>query len=501
MTVQQLRQRCRRAVVAAFTTLFLPEGYPASVSADYTRYQVCDTLQALCSSVTGTLSTRSILRGVGVGEVEATVLGSTLNWVLRDGVAMVSRLAFASIISSDLDNDAKRYRLVADITNDVGLFLEIFSSHLPVWLFFPVICLAAIFKSICGVAGGATRASLTQHFALVQNTADVSAKDGSQETAVNLLGMFLGIAVAMLVPETFAPTCLIVALVVGLHLLSNYVGVKSLVLHHFNEGRYLAVLRHMASAPINSAVPEHHLGANLSILSPALTNVTEPVVLPVQRPVPVSLGVSFADVRRRMKQCESRNDGTAVVLLDDLTLRSNPLEPSQRSFETATESLTELLERNGFAAFLEVRARHPSGSGLPGRGVSQDDRGDSVTLAAYVVFGAAVNVSMDSQYYAETVLHAYAECVADSVPGLRAALLRTQQRPTPPAPHTVSSPSGGGQPRRGSREGFLQAVRAAGWRTDRTQMRVRDVRAEVVVGDANDATAREAAAGGHAKTS
>ena len=35
-------------------------------------------------------------------------------------------------------------------------------------------------QSIVGVAGGATRASLTEHQARKNNMADVSAKDGSQ---------------------------------------------------------------------------------------------------------------------------------------------------------------------------------------------------------------------------------------------------------------------------------------------------------------------------------
>jgi hypothetical protein len=44
------------------------------------------------------------------------------------------------------------------------------------------------------VAGGATRAALTQHFAAAGNAADVSAKEGSQETATTLLGMLAGMA-------------------------------------------------------------------------------------------------------------------------------------------------------------------------------------------------------------------------------------------------------------------------------------------------------------------
>ena len=47
-------------------------------------------------------------------------------------------------------------------------------------------------NSLVGVAGGATRAALTEHQARRNNMADVSAKDGSQETAVGLISLLLG---------------------------------------------------------------------------------------------------------------------------------------------------------------------------------------------------------------------------------------------------------------------------------------------------------------------
>jgi hypothetical protein len=38
--------------------VFLPEGYPNSVSGDYLPYQMWDTMQAFCSTVTGILAHR-----------------------------------------------------------------------------------------------------------------------------------------------------------------------------------------------------------------------------------------------------------------------------------------------------------------------------------------------------------------------------------------------------------------------------------------------------------
>ena len=70
------------SLVRLFTEIFLPQGYPASVTQDYLTYQVWDTIQALCSSVTGVLSTRAILRGVGVGNEAATVSGAVLQVII-----------------------------------------------------------------------------------------------------------------------------------------------------------------------------------------------------------------------------------------------------------------------------------------------------------------------------------------------------------------------------------------------------------------------------------
>lgn len=62
---------------------FLPEGYPQSVSDDYLEYQFWDSIQALCSSVTGLLSTRAILQGVGVGEATATPTAAVFQVLLK----------------------------------------------------------------------------------------------------------------------------------------------------------------------------------------------------------------------------------------------------------------------------------------------------------------------------------------------------------------------------------------------------------------------------------
>ena len=75
--------------------------------------------------------------------------------------------------------------------------------------------LGTVCKALCGVAAGSTRAAISQHFATSNNVSgksrtlasahliwrrrcrcvylDVSAKEGTQETAVTLVGLVLGL--------------------------------------------------------------------------------------------------------------------------------------------------------------------------------------------------------------------------------------------------------------------------------------------------------------------
>ncbi|KAI0216134.1 RUS1 family protein C16orf58, partial [Lamellibrachia satsuma] len=69
-------------------SVFLPQGYPESVSDDYMDYQIWDTMQAFCSSITGALAAQAILKGVGVGDENATVLAATMTWLIK-GTSLV----------------------------------------------------------------------------------------------------------------------------------------------------------------------------------------------------------------------------------------------------------------------------------------------------------------------------------------------------------------------------------------------------------------------------
>lgn len=162
-----------------------------------------------------------------------------------------------------MDGDCKKWRLFADIVNDTAMFFELlvpfatdFSLH--------VLCITTAMKAIVGVAGNATRASITQHQAIKGNMADVSAKDGSQETCVNLLASIVGVFMLALFNEG-PQEWYIFFLLTAVHLIANYLAVKSLIFTHLNNVR-LAIV---SSTYIHyDAVP-----------TPYKVNKKEPVIL------------------------------------------------------------------------------------------------------------------------------------------------------------------------------------------------------------------------------
>lgn len=224
-----------------FCQVFLPAGYPDSVSSDYASYQIWDTIQAFCSTISGTLTTHAILRGIGVGNESATALSATATWVLKEGAGHCGRIVFAWARGTQLDLDSKKWRLRADVLNDVAMFVEIFVLPHFVEHSTYVLCGTTTLKAIVGVAGGATRAALTQHHAIRGNMADVAAKDGAQETCVNLVASMLGLFLLTAV-RTQTVLYAVFAMVTLAHVLANWRAVRAVCLRTFNESRLLIAL-------------------------------------------------------------------------------------------------------------------------------------------------------------------------------------------------------------------------------------------------------------------
>ncbi|KAJ4750677.1 Protein root UVB sensitive 3 [Rhynchospora pubera] len=222
---------------------FVPEGFPSSVTLDYVPFQIWDTLQGLSTYIRAMLSTQALLSAIGVGETTATVIGATFQWFLRDFTGMLGGILFTFYQGSNLDSNAKMWRLVADFMNDLGMLMDLLSPLFPS-AFILIVCLGSISRSFTGVASGATRAALTQHFALERNAADISAKEGSQETLATMTGMVIGMLLAHITRGNALAIWVSFLSLTMFHLYANYKAVQCLSLTTLNCERSSILLKH-----------------------------------------------------------------------------------------------------------------------------------------------------------------------------------------------------------------------------------------------------------------
>ncbi|KAH9908197.1 vitamin B6 photo-protection and homoeostasis-domain-containing protein [Xylariomycetidae sp. FL2044] len=297
--------------------VFLPAGYPHTVTPDYTPYQVYDSLQAFFSTIAGLLASRAVLEGFGVGSSSSsstsdsdssgsgsgspssssgtrTATLAVLLTVLQESTGRLATILFAHRAGRALEPESKRYRFLADILNDAALALDLASpvlaaassssssasgggagSDAPRVL---ALCASGVLRALCGVAGGAAKASLSAHFASASSSssssssspysdshkgkgdgdgddgggggrgggekgslAELSAKDGSQETVVSLLGMLCGSLFVGRVSGRAAVWSWM-AVLLALHLWTNYRAVRAVQLRTLNRQRATLLL-------------------------------------------------------------------------------------------------------------------------------------------------------------------------------------------------------------------------------------------------------------------
>uniref|UniRef100_A0A8C6B8B9 RUS family member 1 n=1 Tax=Monodon monoceros TaxID=40151 RepID=A0A8C6B8B9_MONMO len=270
------------------------EGFPDSVSPDYLPYQLWDSVQAFASSLSGSLATHAVLLGIGVGNAKASVSAATATWLVKDSTGMLGRIIFAWWMGSKMDCNAKQWRLFADILNDVAMFLEIMAPMFPT-CFTMTICISNLAKCIVGVAGGATRAALTMHQARRNNMADVSAKDGSQETLVSLAGLLVSLLMLPLVSDCPSLSLGCFFLLTALHIYANYRAVRALVIETLNEGRLWLVLKHFLQRG--------------EVLGPASANQMEPLWTGFWPSLSLSLGVPLHRVTSSVFELQKLVEG------------------------------------------------------------------------------------------------------------------------------------------------------------------------------------------------
>lgn len=201
-------------------------------------------MQAFSSSIAAMLSSRAVLEGVGVGDATANATTALLLSILQDSVGRITTIMFAHRFGMSLEPECKMYRLLADILNDTGFVLDCLSPIFPKPTRVVILSFSSILRSLCGVAAGSAKASLSAHFAKQGNLGELNAKDSSQETVISLAGMLFGSWVITWV-KTPVATWTALILLLSIHLETNRRAVRAVKMQTLNRQRATLLYHHL----------------------------------------------------------------------------------------------------------------------------------------------------------------------------------------------------------------------------------------------------------------
>ena len=87
----------------------------------------------------------------------------------------IATILFAHRLGSAFEPECKKWRLAADVFNDLAMVLDCLCPMFSKPWRFGVFCASSMLRALCGVAAGSAKASLSAHFAQKGNLGDVNA--------------------------------------------------------------------------------------------------------------------------------------------------------------------------------------------------------------------------------------------------------------------------------------------------------------------------------------
>jgi hypothetical protein len=267
--IERDERSLRDRFVAWLTRVYLPVGYPHTVTQDYLSYTIYRVMQNLASAIMTVLSTECLLYGLGLGaKVKATAAATA--WVVKDGLGYFTKVVFGSYSGGKLDSDPKSWRISADITEDIGGAMEVVMPVLSFPGSFIIIAsFTNVLKGVAAMTGTATRHVIYRQLVAggSENIADVATKGESQGVTCKMLGLGAGIAISSTLGQNYPALLTAYAICAAIHLSANWRSMKCVQFSVFNKQR-LAIALHRAFENLPVPTPTEVSRAERIILPP-----------------------------------------------------------------------------------------------------------------------------------------------------------------------------------------------------------------------------------------
>jgi hypothetical protein len=215
--------------------VYLPHGYPHTVTQDYLAFTWWRLLQNTAASIMGVFSTEALLLGLGLGK-NVSGTAQAVQWILKDGFGHAGKIAYAALAGKQFDIDPRSWRIMSDLLEDVAGVLEIIT---PVFSgqFLVLASIATTMKAVAAMTGTATRHAIFKSMALAENQGDLATKGESQGVTTKLLGLGIGIAMSKRIGQDYTALLVAYGLAAVVHLAANFKAMQCVEFSTLNRQR------------------------------------------------------------------------------------------------------------------------------------------------------------------------------------------------------------------------------------------------------------------------
>ena len=182
---------------AQFKRIFLPDGFPNTVSRDYLPWLKWQMLSLFFRDVLEVLSAQSLLVAVGMDVNQANAaapVAGAAKWVLKDGTGGLATLALGALNTKKFDENPKFFWSTANSLEDVSRAMELLTPLFP--SHFLLIAGTATFVRSAALTGRSSliNGTFMTHFSRNENAGDIRTKLEVQGRWLQIAALPVGIA-------------------------------------------------------------------------------------------------------------------------------------------------------------------------------------------------------------------------------------------------------------------------------------------------------------------
>lgn len=174
-----------------FQSVMLPAGYPNTVSPEFFRYMWCVIGRNGFRKANYVLGTSTLLYALGLSAGDSLSVSVALNWLLKDGLGLVTKVSASSAIASQVDRDPKLWRMCGDILMVLSVLVELMSPLRPS-LFLIWGSLSSLLREVADAMSGPSYRVFLQSIAIDENIGDVSSRSEIHVVVGVILGLTVG---------------------------------------------------------------------------------------------------------------------------------------------------------------------------------------------------------------------------------------------------------------------------------------------------------------------